>query len=281
MRAWLVLTLAAPLIGTVPVPKARPIAPGTFVEWTSADGARSFVQGGVTATLRSRWTEAAPTLTVSAPGKTPLRLTVDDSTANFPSNIAIGVLARGQPPSVLLQSYTGGAHCCWHVIAVVPAGNKFVKVDFGRWDGDPLAWPTDLSGDGVADFRFRDQTFLYTFGSYAGSWPPFKIMTIRALRPVDISTDPAFRPLYTADLPKVRKACLEEDNGPDGGACAGYLATAARLGRFERAWASFLRTDLSKQTGRIEPCKDSRPNACVSNLASDIRAFLRTQRYIK
>lgn len=281
MRILLALALVAPLIGASPQPRATAIARDTFVEWTSADGARSFVQGGVTATLRSRWTEAAPTLIVSTPGKTPFRLTVDDNTANFPSNIAIGVLARGQQPSVLLQSYTGGAHCCWHVIAVVPAGKKFVKVDFGRWDGNPLAWPTDLSGDGVADFRFRDQTFLYAFGSYARSWPPLKIMTIRALKPIDISTYPAFQPLYAADLPKVRKACIEENNGPDGGACAGYLATAARLGRFERAWASFLRTDLSKQPGRIEPCKDSRPNACVSSLASDIRTFLRTQRYIK
>jgi len=281
MRGSLILALAAPLIGAGPAIKAKSIAPGTFVAWTSADGARSFVHDGVTATLRSRWTEGSPTLTVSGRGKAPLRLTVDDSTANFPSNIAIGVLARGQSPSVLLQSYTGGAHCCWHLIAVMPTGKKFVKVDFGRWDGDMLAWPTDLSGDGVADFRFRDQNFLYAFGSYAGSRPPFKIMTIRALKPVDVSTDPVFRPLYAADLPKVRTACLEEDNGPDGGACAGYLATAARLGRFDQAWASFLRTDLSKQTGRIEPCSDSRPNACVSQLAGDICAFLRKLRYIK
>jgi hypothetical protein len=281
MRGLLIVAIAAPLIGTGAAIRAKPIAPGTFVEWTSADGARSFVHDGVTVTLRSRWTEGSPTLTVSGRGKASLRVTVNDSTADFPSNIAIGVLARGQSPSVLLQSYTGGAHCCWHLIALVPAGKKFVKVDFGRWDGDMLAWPADLSGDGVADFRFRDQKFLYAFGSYAGSRPPFKIMTIRALKPVDVSTDPVFRPLYAADLPKMRKACLGEDNGPDGGACAGYLATAARLGRFDQAFASFRRTDLSKQTSRIDPCSDSGANACVSELAGDIRAFLRRLRYIK
>jgi hypothetical protein len=280
MRGLLVLALAAPLLGAGPAIKAKPIAPGTFVIWNSGDGARGFTQSGVTATLSARADEDEPTLTVSAPGKTPLRFAVDGSMAKYVS-IAIGSLTRGQPSSVVLQTYTGGAHCCARVIAVVPAGARFAKVDFGLWDGEPIDWPKDLNGNGVADFRFRDQHFLYAFGSYAGSWPPFKFMTIRGFTPVDISTDPAFRPFYAAELPKMRKACLEDDNAPDGGVCAGYLATAARLGRFNQAWASFLQTNLSKRTRRIEPCKGTRPDSCVSELASNIRAFLREQRYIK
>ncbi len=267
MRA-LLLALVAPLIGAAPAPGARPIAPATFVEWNGSDGTRSFTQGGVTVTLDARPPEGSPVLTVSAAGKAPLRIVVtgDDAFTEFHEHIGIGPLVRGQSPSVLFQSWTGGAHCCERVIAVMPSGNRFVKVDLGKWDGDPIDWPTDLSGDGVVDFPLRDQRFLYAFDCYACSWAPIKVMTIRNYRAVDVSTLAAFRPLYAADLPKAREACLDETKNPiNEGYCAGYLATAARLGRFDRAWAEMMKTSTAK----------------TDDFPASVRDFLRKQGYIK
>ena len=206
---------------------------------------------------------------------------IDDSVAGYSSYIGIGSLAPGQSPSVVLQTYTGGAHCCIHLTAVVPVGAGFRAIDFGEWDGDQIAWPRDVSGDGIADFVFRDQSFLYAFGSYAGSWPPPLVMNIQSLKPVNVSTEQAYRPLYAADLAETRKACVDGDEF-SGGACAGYLADAARLGEFDAAWAKVAGSKAVAASMYPASCSDTpRPKPCYSDYASAVRAFLRENGYLR
>lgn len=293
MRGLMLLALALGAPSTIAAGTVRPpakvlpaktIAPATIVEWPGGAGRRSWTSGGVTATLarRLQGDAAMPTLTVSSPGKAPFRIVIDDGVAGYSSYIAIGSLAPGQSPSVVLQTYTGGAHCCIHLTAVVPVGVAFRAVDFGEWDGDHIAWPRDVSGDGIADFVFRDQRFLYAFGSYAGSWPPPLVMNIRALKPVDVSADPAFRPLYAADLEQTRKACLVDGDEFSGGACAGYLADAARLGQFDGAWAKVARTKAVVGSAYPASCADApRPQPCYNDFSSAVRAFLREGGYLR
>jgi len=255
------LALVAPFsLGAVSA--AKPIAAGSFVEWSSAKGPRAWTSGGVTATLtlRRKPDSVIPVITVSAPGLTPLRIEAEENYGSGTVYVGIGSLRTGEKPSVIVQSWTGGAHCCMHVAVASPAGRAFRLIEMGSWDGDQIAWPRDVSGDGVADFVFRDQSFLYTFGSYAGSWPPPLVINLRGLKSVDVSTNPAFRPLYAAEIDEVRMACLDDGDALSGGACAGYLATAARLGQFDAAWARVARTKVD---------------------SGAIRAFLRKQGYIR
>ena len=139
------LAVAPAAAGTAKAPArpvaAKPIALATLVEWTSENGPRSWTAGGVTATLarRLQGDSALPMLTVSAPGKAPFRIVIDDSMASYSSYIGIGSLAPGESPSVLLQTYTGGAHCCMHVTVVAPVGAGFRAIDFGEWDGDQIS----------------------------------------------------------------------------------------------------------------------------------------------
>jgi hypothetical protein len=278
---WLIGLSALLAIGAAPAP--RTIAPATFVEWKAENGPRTFRSGDVTVrvAVSGKDGDSPPAMTISAPGVVPLRIVNDDSIAHYASTIAVGPLVRGQPASVIVQTYTGGAHCCMHVAIALRSGKAFRLVDLGEWDGDGVAWPKDVSGDGVADFQFVDNAFLYAFGSYAGSWPPPLVMNIRGLKPVNVSTEPAYRPLYAADLAETRKACVDGDEF-SGGACAGYLADAARLGQFDAAWAKVARTKAVAGSMYPAACSDSpQPKPCYRDYASAVRGFLRENGYIR
>lgn len=251
LSALAMVALPAVAAGPAKPPAAKPVTPGTFVEWTAANGLRAWTSGGVTATLtvRRKPDSSIPVITVSAPGMIPLRIEAEENFGSSSVYVGIGSLKTGEKPSVIVQSWTGGAHCCMHVAVASPIGGAFRLIDLDSWDGDQIAWPRDVSGDGVADFVFRDQRFLYAFGSYAGSWPPPLVLNLRGLKSVDVSKEPAFRPLYAAEIDEVRKACLEGDE-LSAGACAGYLADAARLGQFDAAWAKVTRTKVDTSTMR-------------------------------
>jgi len=279
---WLIGVAGLLAVGAAPAP--RNIAPATFVEWKAADGVRAFRSGDVTvrASVSGKDGDSPPAVTISAPGVPALRIVNDDAMANFASSIAIGPLVRGQPSSVIVQTYSGGAHCCVHVAVALRSGKTFRLVDVGQWDGDSVAWPRDLSGDGVADFRFVDNVFLYAFGSYADSWAPPLIKTIRGGKVVDVSTDPAFRPLFVADMAKARTACLGAEPNFAGGPCAGYLGDAARLGRFDAAWAEVARSGVAAKAGFPDSCNERpKPNPCYTDFATGVRGFLRKNGYLR
>ena len=139
---------------------------------------------------------------------------------------------------VLFSSFSGGAHCCTSLTLLEVKDGAWRSTDLGQWDGDTPALPRDVDDDGVKEFLFVDQSFLYAFDSYAGSWAPTVVMTVSDGRLRDVSAQPRFRALYQRDLPEMRKACGERANG----ACAAYVATAARVGQLDQAWAYMLRS---------------------------------------
>lgn len=279
---WLIGLAGLLAVGAAPAP--RIIAPATFVDWKAESGPRLFRSGDVTvrASVSGRDGDSPPTFVVSAPGVAPLTIVNDDSIAHYASSIAIGPLGRGQPASAIVQTYTGGAHCCTHIVVALREGKRFRLVDMGAWNGGGVLWPRDVSGDGVADFQLVDNAFLYAFGSYAGSWAPPLIMNIRGGKAVNVSAEPAFRPLFVADMAKARKACLAADRNFAGGPCAGYLADAARLGRFDAAWAELSRRGIGSQAGFPDSCSDQpRPNPCYRDFATSVRGFLRKNGYLR
>ena len=257
-------------IASAGTPITRKIAPNTIIDWDAAKVLRRFQAAETIVTVESAdprcpdsCEDAFPVFTVSAAGRAPLRIKHEGSEPQ--GRIGIGILNKGQLPSVVIASWTGGAHCCAHVQVAMPMGAGFRAVDLGLWDGDQIAWPRDRDGDGSADFVFVDNAFLYTFDSYAGSWAPPLIMTIRSGRAVNVSREPAFRPLFVADYTKARKACLSSAAYAARGACAGYLADAARLGRFAQAKA-----EVSRLFAKDDP-----------DFVASVAAFLREHGYLR
>lgn len=232
--------------GASPPPPARPLAIGKPLVWTADKYPRPLrlVAGKLIVMVRPIRSRdlVGPALVVSEAGRAPAALHGSIAGLTFPSRITVLPWNRSGGRFLLLESYTGGAHCCDEVQAVVPEGRRFRVVAIGDFDGDRLArLPADLDGDGAVDFVASDDRFLYAFASYAASRAPPRIFNIVGGKAVDVSARPAFRPVFATAMAKARTWCVGRGEGEVNGACAAYVADAARAGRFPEAWAEMLR----------------------------------------
>lgn len=64
---------------------------------------------------------------------------------------------------------------------------------------------------------------------------PPQIKNIYRGQVVDLSAQPQFQTLFNEFSNKAREACADKTNSDRNGACAGYVAAEARLGRLESA----------------------------------------------
>ena len=244
------LALAAPPASAAPAANrgVRTVPEGRMVEWdTRRDGnPRTWRSGNVTITLSTRRGESAPipVITVRVPGRPVFRHEGQEGMPNVLARFGVGRIDPSAPgPQVLFTSYSGGAHCCTWIQLLEFSGGRWRAVDVREWDGEGLVnFPVDVNGDGVRDLVMADNRFDYAFDSHAGSFMPPQILNVRDGRVVDVSTDPSYRRIFESALAEVEPICREHANG----ACAAFVAIAARLGRAEWAWpimmASYDRT---------------------------------------
>lgn len=232
-------TLVSPMAAAAPVP-ADTDAMDVWVNWDSGQGPTERRIGGyrieVSSSLdssglyapRIRLTDAAGTTTEVTGGGT-----------GYAANAAFAVTrldAKDAVSQVLVSLFTGGAHCCSVLTVLESRDGEWRSYDLGSWDGDTPVMPRDLDGDGVKEFRFVDQAFLYAFASYAESWAPPIIQKLAGGRVQDVSKVAAYRSVFEQSAADSRIACLERSNG----ACAAYVASAARAGRLDAAWSGML-----------------------------------------
>ena len=247
------LAAAQPALRTVPL--------GTQIVWTHADDPDPAQYRSGPVTLALRWEPdpefqdmVRPVLKVAIPGHAPIEVGGSTTSGLFEHRATVGRW-DGERPYVLFESYTGGAHCCNAVQVVIPDEGRLAVVDLGSWDGDRIGRPEDVDGDGRIDFVFVDNAFLYAFASYAESFAPPQILNIVDGAPVDVSARPGFRPLFEEARVDARRACIRPE-GSGNGACAAYVAAAARVGRFEEAWAEMLQHhDRDSEWGLEQGCQ--------------------------
>lgn len=236
-----------------PAPTASPSAPtgaapaivaGQELEWSAERYPDEVVRRTGPMTIRiGRMTEddmIAPVVTVSY-GASSATMTGELVPADYVHRIGVFRNVPGGPPAVMLQSFSGGAHCCNHVQMVEAVGNRLRTVDLGSFDGDRMDLPDDISGEGVADFVVPDQDFLYSFTAYAASYAPPRILNVVGGRVVDVSTRPAFARVFRRVVTDAGKVCRADPDGAvRNGACAAYVAAAGRAGGLQRAWSDML-----------------------------------------
>jgi hypothetical protein len=94
------------------------------------------------------------------------------------NSVAVTDLDGDGEPEVVLDLFTGGAHCCfvsrfyrWDGTTYVPSDRNF---------GDPGYKLADLDGDGVKEMVTRDWRFGYAFTAFAFSLMPVRIYDLRA-----------------------------------------------------------------------------------------------------
>jgi hypothetical protein len=80
-------------------------------------------------------------------------------------------------PDIVLDLYSGGAHCCTvvQIFSFDPATTTYVKTE--RVFGDPDAKLVDLGHTGHFEFLTADDSFAYRFTDFAASGLPIEILT--------------------------------------------------------------------------------------------------------
>ena len=252
MRLCLVVLAGLALAFSAPAAAepVRTVEVGTHIDWSYEQNRRPvrYRAEDVELTIEGRRETDSPdlivpVLTVAMSGLSPVQVEGAPTSATMEHRVSVGRWDADRL-YVLFQSFSGGAHCCTEVELVYPENGRLQVVDLGEWDGGPADdLPTDRNGDGRLDFVFVDNAFYYAFASYADSWAPLTIRNIVGDEVVDVSADPSFRPLYEQELARLRPACVSPgDDRISNGACPAYVATAARVGQFDRAWAEMLRS---------------------------------------
>ena len=196
-------------------------------------------------------------VTVGARGVAPMTVLTDRQSSY--ARIAIVRFDQHDPrPGVIIESQYGGSGSRLTLQLLVPSNNSYRLVSLDNYNGAYLEGrladlPQDLSGDGRIDLKFEDGAFDSVFGCNACTPRPPILFAVKESKIVDESRDPALRGVFAADMVRLAPMCLSNKRYRNG-ACAAYIADAARAGQFESAWAVMLKHYESGADLWWEPC---------------------------
>jgi hypothetical protein len=138
-------------------------------------------------------------------------------------------------PEVLVDLYTGGAHCCTYSLIYPKAGTEAGKVIHHDW-GNAAYSISDLNKDGLPELQSGDDRFAYAFSSYAASGYPLRVWRYDqgALKDVTQQYPDALEQNAERNWQNVLRAQTESSEVR--GYLAAYLADQYSLGRSEAGW---------------------------------------------
>ena len=96
-------------------------------------------------------------------------------------------LGPGERRDVVVDLYSGGAHCCTIVQVLTYHERRESYAEAEREFGDPSATLADLDHDGRFEFLSADDTFAYAFTDYAASGLPVEVLAFNRGRFVDVT----------------------------------------------------------------------------------------------
>lgn len=166
--------------------------------------------------------------------------------------------ANGEP-EVLIDLYTGGAHCCSYtqIYAYHAASNSYRRVK-GSW-GDYGYDLVDLDKDGKLELNSRDFRFAAAFTAYAASGAPPRIFRFENGKLVNVTRE--FRSVIKSNLRdylRLYKKIRKDPDVPDvRGFLAAYVADKYLLGQADSAFdlvnAAYRRGELNALDGDTSP----------------------------
>jgi len=138
-------------------------------------------------------------------------------------------------PEVILDIYTGGAHCCLVSLIYRYDSSQNTYTATEHFWGNAGYQFKELNQDQIPEFWTRDDSFAYAFTSYAGSSYPLQIWQYRNGEMVDVTR--SYPQLIYNDAYQLWQRYTETDYpGVAKGALAAYLADKYMLGQSEDGW---------------------------------------------
>ncbi|WP_203309638.1 hypothetical protein [Sphingomonas beigongshangi] len=264
----LTIMIAGFLIGPAPAE----VPPGKFQTWLSfKKQPLDFTSDGVTVHVEAVPCPAHPVgdsacrwdgynnqanVTVEQAGMDSVTIKTDSQSAY--ARIAVARIRRGDRiPGIIIESQSGGSGGDMTLQLLVPIGNRYrlaqslSPVDL-HLQGQIADAPHDLSGDGNIDLKLEDAAFDSVFGCNACTPRPPKLLTVKDGQIIDESRDPGVGGIFAADMKRLEPLCLSHDRYRNG-ACAAYVADAARAGQFDAAWNAML-AHYERDGALWEPC---------------------------
>jgi hypothetical protein len=195
---------------------------------------------------------------------------------NTSSVHALDLEHNGQP-DVLLDLYSGGAHCCWieQIFSFDPGTMTYVMTqhDFG----DPGENVVDLRHDGRYEFLTADDWFAYEFTDFAASGLPIQILTFSDRHFSNVTRQ--YPKLITRDAARWMKAfnsMAKQHYSDSVGVVAAWAADEELLGH-----AKLVNTFLARQlkAGHLNsPLSPQEPGG--AKFVAKLRKFLRAHGYL-
>lgn len=144
-------------------------------------------------------------------------------------------LDRGSDPEVVVDVYTGGAHCCTYSMIYRYDSTKKQYVSVQHSWGNSGYRLEDLDRDGQVEFRSVDDRFAYAFTSYAASAYPMMIWRYRNGEMIDVTRQ--YPKLIYSHAYGLWQTYQEiKADGEVKGVLAAYLADKYLLGQAESGW---------------------------------------------
>jgi hypothetical protein len=170
-------------------------------------------------------------------------LPVYTDSANAPQgSLCIVRLASGERPSVLLDLYSGGAHCCTFLDGYRFGSDRLQLTSLDI--GNPLAQLAYEGGKFV--ILTADNSFAYAFSSFAGSGMPIKVLSFSGDAFTNVTRDYLG---LVAENSNIWQSAYYQDPSSSSGLLAAWIADEDLLGQSSSAW-SFVENAV--RTGEVK-----------------------------
>lgn len=195
------------------------------------------------------------------------------------SSVSLQDLDGDRTAEVIVKDFSGGAHCCTSTVVYSWQGDDFSQVETGYIDGGGGQFE-DLDGDGNYEFISADNAFLYAFSSYAGSFPPLRVMTFSDGTFTD--TTRQYPELIRERINSTEGLLAESELAIErNGLLASYVASKTLVGEYESGWAYMLdRYDQSSEQGLNIYSTEGEVVGSYPDFPTALRAFLEETGYL-